>query len=389
MPVSSLSNEKLRPPVAVPATNRLQILVLQSTTFCNIDCSYCYLPGRSRKNLMSEAVLARVADEVIASPLWGEDSLILWHAGEPLSCGTDWYDAAHATLGRNRPRLRIQFQTNGTLIDRRWTSAFQRWGAWVGVSIDGPKVLHDRHRRDRLGKPTFDRVMAGVRLLRQEGVPFTTIAVISRESLACADEIFEFFAELRPERLAFSIEEAEGSNARSSLYREELVAEVETFFERVTTLNLRLARPLRIREVEHVLTALIAPSGRVETSQETALGWIVSVGARGDVAFFSPELLTTLQADGESSAVGNLLTSSLGDLLSAQKTRAQAAAIQAGVARCRESCAYFSHCGGGSPANKYFESQRFDVSETWYCRLAKQATVRGVLRAIAGEQAAE
>src|SRR5208283_1786235 len=126
--------------------------------------------------------------------------------------------------------------------------------------------------------------------------------------------------------------------------------------------------PLRIREVESVLAGLIAPPGRTGVSQETRLGWIVTIGTNGDVALFSPELLTTRQANGEYATVGNILEQDFSTILYGERTRSLATEIGKGVGLCRSTCSYFAHCGGGSPANKYFETQRFDVSETWYCR---------------------
>jgi uncharacterized protein len=224
--------------------------------------------------------------------------------------------------------------------------------------------------------------MKAVDLFKAHGQPFSTISVVTEASLDCPDEIFDFFYELRPERVAFSIEEAEGSNKESSLYRERLVGRVEEFFYRLAIRNFFCAQPLRIREIEGVLTGLSAPPGRTNRSQETELGWIVSVGKTGDVSFFSPELLTTVGRDGLPMIDGNLHDEGFASLLTAATTRQKQDEIGRGVEKCAADCVYFGHCGGGSPANKHFETGRFDVSETWYCQLAKKATVRGVLRAI-------
>ena len=362
----------------------VQILVLQSTAFCNIDCSYCYLPDRDVKGRMGRDVLQRVGREIIDSPYWRDDSLVLWHAGEPLVCGVEWYRYAHSLLSDDGRRpLRIQFQTNGTLLDSAWTDFFRESGACVGVSIDGPKVLHDHHRRDRRGKPTFDRCMQSISMLRDAAIPFSTISVVTSESLGRADEIFEFFNELEPSRVGFSIEEAEGVNCESSLYRDSLLELVERFFFSLAMRNFQAAKPLRIREIDAVLAALVESRVRVGTSQEVELGWIVAIGTGGDVALFSPELLTTRSRNGQIMTVGDIRTQSFTEIVSSEKARHQAEQILRGVSACRFSCEYFPHCGGGSPANKYFEFERFDVAETWYCRVAKKATVRGILRAIA------
>jgi uncharacterized protein len=205
---------------------------------------------------------------------------------------------------------------------------------------------------------------------------------VTRDALPYAEEIFEFFKKLRPERLALGIEEAEGTNKESNLYDEGVQVRIEHFFRRMAQCNFASEAPLRIREIENVLSGLVGPPGRESPSQETELGRIVAVGIDGDVAFFSPELLTTQRSDGSRLVVGNLMKDGLVTLTKARETRRQMSGIENGVRLCRQECGYFDFCGGGSPANKYFEHGRFDVSETWFCRVSKKAVASGVLKAI-------
>lgn len=361
----------------------IQILVLQSTSFCNIDCSYCYLPDRTKKGAMPEHVLKRVAEEVIGSRYWRPDSLVLWHAGEPLVCGVDWYRRAHDCLAsRSTAPLRIQFQTNGTLIDSSWTEFFKTARSWVGVSVDGPRDLHDSHRRDRRGRPTFDLTMRGISRLREAEIPFTAIAVVTDAALDRPDDIYDFFDELRPEVVGFSIEEAEGDNAISSLYEKRQAERVEHFFRRLAQRTFESSNPIRIREIDATLRPFLCESTGTHVSQEVRMGWIVAIGANGDVALFSPEHLTTRQPDGNTLAVGNILTQTLDEIFAGEAARKQRDEIARGVEACSRSCRYFRYCGGGSPSNKYFEKGRFDVTETQYCRLAKQALSRGIMNTI-------
>lgn len=368
---------------------KVQILVLQSTGFCNINCSYCYLPGRNIKKAMSAEVLSAVSDQIIASDYWADDSLVLWHAGEPTALGTDWYETAYNILEQSDSQnIRSQFQTNGILVDDKWLDFFDHRNCMIGLSIDGPRQLHDLYRVDRRGRPTFDNVIRAARQFKSRGLPFSTISVVTEKSLSRVGEIFDFFTELRPERVAFSIEEAEGSNAQSSLYNDTLTHRVEEFFYQLAMRNFASSEPLRIREIESVLTAVAAPVGRTSRSQEVELGWIVTIGMSGDLAFFSPELLTTIDSSGNSMAVGNILDTDFNALIDAETTKTLQNQIQLGVESCASTCSYYHYCGGGSPANKHFETGRFDVTETRYCQLAKKATVRGVLRAISDSKVA-
>jgi uncharacterized protein len=115
----------------MPSSHRanpvLETLVLQATPFCNIDCSYCYLPNRTSKQRMSEDTLARTFERVFSSPFLGNHLTVLWHAGEPLVLGVEYYRRAFELLQRyRRPEIDVthHFQTNGTLLDQTWIDFF-------------------------------------------------------------------------------------------------------------------------------------------------------------------------------------------------------------------------------------------------------------------------
>src|SRR6266404_2951012 len=176
---------------------RIQLLVIQPTPFCNIDCRYCYLPNRADKSVVAEATLANLFSQVFASG-WVEGGVgIVWHAGEPMVLPIDFYRRAFRLIdGLKPPGLSVThaFQTNGTLIDDAWCEFFAAEQVNVGVSIDGPQHFHDINRRTRSGAGTFDRTIAGIRRLRRRAVPFHVISVLSAESLAAPGEMFDFYA---------------------------------------------------------------------------------------------------------------------------------------------------------------------------------------------------
>lgn len=144
---------------------QIQLLVVQPTPFCNIDCRYCYLPDRSSKAVVADETLGNLFRQVFASG-WASDGLsVVWHAGEPMVLPIDFYRRAGALIDRLRPpslTVRQSFQTNGTLIDDAWCEFFAEMQINVGVSIDGPQLLHDKNRVTRSGRGTFDRTIAGI-----------------------------------------------------------------------------------------------------------------------------------------------------------------------------------------------------------------------------------
>ena len=139
------------------------LLVIQSTSLCNLDCSYCYLPDRQRRNVFNlQQQLPLLLERVYESPFWGPHLSILWHAGEPLTLPTSFYDQASAIIQRQTAGLQEQgvvieqhLQTNATLINEDWCDCFVRNRIVVGVSVDGPEDIHDSHRRFRNGKGSY------------------------------------------------------------------------------------------------------------------------------------------------------------------------------------------------------------------------------------------
>ena len=143
----------------------VEMVIIQPTPFCNINCSYCYLPDRSNKHVLSQATVTRLFTELFASGWTNPELTILWHAGEPLAVPISFYREAFATIERLRPKdgprpvvVKHSFQTNGMLITDAWCDLFKEWNVGIGVSIDGPRELHDFHRKTRSGAVKWSRL---------------------------------------------------------------------------------------------------------------------------------------------------------------------------------------------------------------------------------------
>jgi len=352
------------------------LLVFQATPFCNIDCAYCYLPNRgSRQRMATESVgvIARKLFDYFA-PL-PPDVSIVWHAGEPLAAPVSWYRAAFAEIGRHVPpgtTMRYSFQTNGTLLDEAWIALIKEHQIRVGVSLDGPRQIHDLNRRTRAGKGTFDATMRGVRLLQEAGLPLHVIAVLTRASLEAPDAIFSFFAESGIKEIGFNIDEIEAENKSSSLSDAAAPERFIRFFTRFIELNEAAGRPLTIRELQQAVRVILArPPDFIST--ESAPFAILSVDYRGNCSTFSPELLGVANAEWGDFVIGNLLSEEMEAIVGGERYARLSGAVARGVAACRSSCEYFEVCGGGAPSNKFYELGTFEGSETLHCRLMKKA----------------
>jgi uncharacterized protein len=364
----------------------ISLLVLQATPFCNLDCSYCYLPNRSDRSRMSRATLEATMAGIVESGLVGPRLSIVWHAGEPLALPRQYYVDSFRVVESARPggaAYRHHFQTNATLIDAEWCALIRAHDVCVGISVDGPARLHDRHRKTRSGHGTHARVMRGVATLREQDIPFHAICVLTRESLRHPDEVFEFFRDNGIDQVGFNIEELEAAHGTTSLAGAQAEAEFAAFFDRLLRRVRQEPAALRVREIDAVLAALSDPAfGSHVANCQTEAGGIVSVAVDGAISTFSPELLGTTHPRFGAFGFGNIRTARLGDILRSARLQQVAAEIAAGVAACRSTCRYFGFCGGGAPANKLAETGSFASTETVFCRLTQRVIVESVLGAL-------
>jgi uncharacterized protein len=166
---------------------------------CNLDCKYCFYlekeqlyPGKSNWR-MSESVLETYIRQYIAA----HDSPqveFAWQGGEPTLMGVDFFRRVVELQQQHAQGKKVTnaIQTNGTLLDDEWCALLKGNQFLVGLSIDGPRKYHDLYRVDKDGSPTFDRVMAGMRLLKKHGVDFNTLCVVNRANSVAPLEVYQF-----------------------------------------------------------------------------------------------------------------------------------------------------------------------------------------------------
>ena len=294
-----------------------------------------------------------------------------------------WYEDAIALMAERRPaslQLTHRFQSNGVLLNENWARFFARINARVGLSIDGPADLHNANRRTRRGQGTHDKAMRAVRLLQDQGLPFHVITVLTERALDYPERLFDFYVQNGIKEVGFNIEEIEGANTRSSLARNGVEAKVRAFIRRFFALVWDARGLLKVREFESALGHLLADAP-VRDEQNSPFA-IVSIGHDGAISTFSPELLGARHARFGSFAFGHVAENRLADIEDADLFRTISAEIRRGVRACECTCRYFRWCGGGAPANKLFETGRFDATETMHCRLSRQAVLDEVIAGI-------
>lgn len=359
-------------------------VVIQPTGFCNINCTYCYLPDRNDKHILPQATVTRLFTELFASGWTAPELTVIWHAGEPLVVPTDFYREAFETIERLRPPsvvVKHAFQTNGMLIDRDWCALFRDWDVGVGVSVDGPQPLHDAHRKTRSGAGTFEKTIAGIRLLRAEKVPFHVISVLSRDSLAVPEEMLDFYLSEGIDQICFNVEESEGSHVSALFEGVELRQRYEAFLRRFWHAARASGRVRFLREIDLAIPRVFRPEEAPSRNIQTEPLAMLNVDSRGNVSSFSPELLGLSNAEYADFLLGNIHTDSLVQIHDACLRSPMFRDIQQGVEACARSCEYFSVCGGGAPVNKLFEAGSFTSTRTSYCTLTQMVPTDLLLEA--------
>jgi len=167
---------------------------------CNLDCKYCYYlekeklyPG-TQSFKMSDEVLESYVRQYIAAQDVPEINFA-WQGGEPTLMGLDFFRRVVQLQQQYCPpgkRITNALQTNGTLLNDEWCQFFHDHHFLIGLSIDGPREMHDRYRVDKGGKPTFDKVMRGLEYLKQHQVEFNTLTVVNRHNSRYPLEVYNF-----------------------------------------------------------------------------------------------------------------------------------------------------------------------------------------------------
>ncbi len=341
---------------------------------------------------MSDKTLSAVGRVICASSSFNKDSTIVWHAGEPCVLPVKWYRSAKQKI-ENAADCQIglqSFQTNATLIDDTWIDFFKEPEVRVGVSLDGTAEMHDNGRLTRSGKGTFDLAMRGIKRLADNGIEFHVICVVTSASLAAPEAMAETLIDTGAASIGLNVEEIEGINQKSSLFDFGSASAYRQFLERFLNTIDRAESSPRVRDVERFHDVLAnGMNNKDQRHQENAAGAIISVSVDGSVSTFSPELLGIESTDYSNFKFGNV--HQMMDVSEIYLNRAFTRAnrdIGYGVRQCKQRCAYYGICGGGSPANKHGEFGRFDVAETRHCELSVKETFETMLARVESMDAA-
>jgi uncharacterized protein len=189
----------------------IHVVAKPAGPLCNLNCDYCFylekqaLFGLTGKIRMSDDVLSAFIKNYITSQPTPIVEFV-WQGGEPTLLEIDFFEKV-VELQRPFTRQKViknSLQTNGTLLTDEWCAFMKKHNFMVGISLDGPREIHDRHRCNRQGKGTFEQVMRGLRLLQKHRVDYNVLACVAHDTAAHPLDIYRFFKDEKIEFIQFT-----------------------------------------------------------------------------------------------------------------------------------------------------------------------------------------
>ena len=343
-------------------------------SLCNMRCKYCYYLDKAElyggvQPTMDDQLLERY----IKANIEGNNSPVIafaWHGGEPLLAGKQFFRKAIALqqkYGQGRT-IENSIQTNGLLVDDEWCSIFRDNNFLVGVSIDGPEHIHDAHRVDVAGNPTFARVMKGIERLYRNRVEYNTLTTVNIHSEGHGAEVYNFLrgisvfmqflpvAELTTQGRIVSPDDLSGELAPWSISAEGFGQFMCDIFDIWVSKDVG-KRYVQLFDATLALMVGVQPS--VCSLCETC-GSGLTVEHNGDVYccdhFVYPDY-----------KIGNIHTDRLADLAYCDRQFEFGVAKRALLPRQCRHCSFYNLCHGECPKHRFIEDNTGEYGRNYLC----------------------
>ena len=352
--------------------SQIDTVLLKVASRCNIDCDYCYIYhlGDNGWARMPKAMSAQTIDAVISAlkdlaESQGKGFAVVLHGGEPLLLGQPKLAFLLEGLRDNLPyECRLSLQTNGMLLSDAFLDLCARTKTNIAVSLDGPRHIHDRHRIDHGGQGTFDRTIAGIRLLQAHAQSITlfsgVLTVIDPRTNPA--EIYTFLKELGVPSMDFLFRD--GNHSRLPFGKESFDSlEYGQWLSRLWDLYMADPNPVRINILDDH-TRLILGGYSAKEGKGTRIYGVVIIDTDGTIA--KNDTLKSAY-DGADRFEGNwsVHRERLADVVCTEEFRRYRLLQQPTSQTCRR-CQYLGVCGGGMPLYRWRDDNGFD-NPSVYC----------------------
>jgi len=353
----------------VKASREFQVFAKPIGSICNLDCHYCYYlekehlyPEGESFRIPSEILEEYIVQHIDASP----ETVIRfsWHGGEPTVLGLDFFRKVVALQREHQPpdqRIVNGIQTNGTILNEDWCRFFAKEGFAVGLSLDGPREMHDRFRVTKDGRPTHEQTMRGYKLLREHGVYTDILCVVNAHNVRFPLQVYRFLKQIDAQYISYlpmvkSQPDAEGGVSPISVPAEAWGEFLCTVFDE-----------WKDRDVGRVKVQIFEEATRTAFNQEHSLcifrptcGDIPVVEHNGD--FYSCDHYVDIEH-----RLGNITETPLVELLESPAQRAFGEVKLETLPRyCRE-CEVRAMCNGECPKNRFIRTPDGEPGLNYLC----------------------
>jgi uncharacterized protein len=340
---------------------------------CNCRCDYCFYLEKER---LYPGLSSRMSDDVMEayirqtmSTYPGPEVPITWQGGEPTLMGLDFFQRtveAERRYARPGQRAAHSIQTNGVLIDESWCRFFHDNGFLVGLSLDGPRELHDTFRRDRGGKSVFSRVARAARLMQEHGVEFNILCTVNAANSHHPLNVYRFFRdEIGARYVQFIpvVERTTGPANRDGLQVTSRSVRGADFGVFLSVIFDEWVRHdvgfMFIPFFDAVLASYVYGESTLCALRPTC-GDALALEHNGDLYscdhYVDPVFL-----------LGNILETPVGELLSSERQRAFGRLKSASLpGECRE-CRFLFTCHGECPKNRVLATRNGEPGLNWLC----------------------
>jgi len=353
----------------VKASREFQVFAKPIGPICNLDCHYCYylkkehLYPKDESFRMSDEILEEyIVQHIDASP----ETVIRfsWHGGEPTLLGLDYFRKIVALQRKHQPpnrRIINGIQTNGTLLDEDWCRFFAAEGFAVGISLDGPREMHDRYRVTKDQKPTYDQVMRGYRLLQKHRVYTDVLCVVNAYNVQFPLQVYRFFKQINAKYINFLPLVEPQPDAKGGVSRNSVPAEAWGTF------LCRIFDEWRDHDIGKVKVHIFEEATRIAFNQEHSqcifrptCGNIPVVEHNGD--FYSCDHFVDVEH-----RLGNIKETPLVELLESPAQRAFGnAKLETLPHYCRK-CEVRAMCNGECPKNRLLKTPDGESGLNYLC----------------------
>jgi uncharacterized protein len=353
----------------VKASREFQVFVKPIGSICNLDCHYCYY--LKKEHLYPDGESFRMPDEILeeyivqhidASP---ETAIrFSWHGGEPTVLGLDYFRKIVALQRKHRPpnrRIANGIQTNGILLDEDWCRFLASEGFAVGLSLDGPRKMHDRFRVTKDQKPTHEQTMRGYRLLQEHRVYTDILCVVNAHNVRFPLQVYRFFKQINAQYITFLPMVEPQPDAKGG------VSHISVPSEAWGTFLCTIFDEWRDQDIGEVKVQIFEEAARTAFNQEHSLcifrptcGDIPVVEHNGD--FYSCDHFVDVEH-----CLGNIKEIPLVELLESPAQRAFGEAKLEALPRyCRE-CEVRAMCNGECPKNRFLKTPDGEPGLNYLC----------------------